>query len=473
MATAYNEQTGQTLQLDEQANQWVPIANPDVPAGGELQAPAGSVPVEGNVGYQGPGNSPLDMLGAFNPAFAGTTGVAAGMQGLRAAAGAAPLTAPLTNAIARGGDMALQTAAGAGRNLMGAAERLPMVGSDIATINRNRSGNQILERVMQQVNTSPSAGSAGNAQRVREGLLSSDDFARQIGIDPNVLSPVQRADLDQTIGNPQLRAEIDKMRKLEAEGFYNKQLPQQALDNNELVKRQYTNTLLERAGLDPQFAPDPAKISETRRAAGREIGRIVDENYPSDIVSLDTGSGSLVKYLDAQSPDQARPALKILMDKGLVRENAEGVLEDVPQVSLTRFREAMDNIGDLTRRTEDPLSRQVASGIDGRLAGTLYEGMDAESKQLLSQARLQYRLLSEFQRPGGVRPDGLINPISFGKAFMRGESKNMRDFNDIAVMSDTAASLTRQANAGTSAIRTTGENAADAALGAITRGLGL
>lgn len=56
-------------------------SNPDVPPGGGLAAPAGAVePDTGGITW--PANGPLDMLGAFNPAFAGTLGIGQAARGL-------------------------------------------------------------------------------------------------------------------------------------------------------------------------------------------------------------------------------------------------------------------------------------------------------------------------------------------------------------------------------------------------------
>jgi hypothetical protein len=235
------------------------------------------------------------------------------------------------------------------------------------------------------------------------------------------------------------------------------------MENLQAVKTAYTNKVIADAGIPGGFVPDPAVVSEYRRAAGQQIGQVLQDNFPDDVVKL-LPDQSLAQVIGANTKDEAAPTLKLLKNYGAVKGEGDEIV-DATDMSLHNYQRLRTELEKLTSTTKNQGIKQTAESVLSRLDATAYEGMDDAGKEALGQARYQYKILSKLQEPGVIK-DGQIDPGAFQRHWTRGESKNMRQFDELARLSDTARDVLMTASPGTTGKRTI-EAVGDAAVGAI------
>lgn len=478
MRTATNPETGEKVQFDEASGEWVPMAAPDwqspedVPSA-DMAGPDTELP-SGALGLTWPGEGPLSMLDAAPPIIAAPvhglmTSRAAVRAGAEVGAAASAVVDPIAKALSAATDAVKGKPIDAALWL---GEKVPgYIGQKSAQAGAARNTKELLQQVRGQVASVPSAGSAGAVQRARPGLLASDDLAQKLGLPDDVLSDAQRADLDQAVDvTGKLRGDIKKARAAEMEALYTGAAGPKALENLAKVRTGYTNKIISEAGFPEGVIPDPGAISDVRRAAGREIGQVLEERFPSDIVTM-VPEHSVSRVIASETADEAAPALKLLKNYGAVKEGADGEIVDAADMSLKNYQRLRTELEKLSSTTKNNGVRGVADSLLARMDATAYEGLDDIGKEALSNARYRYKILSKLQEPG-VITNGEINPKSFGKQWMRGESKNMRHFNELATLSDTVSEVTQTATPGT-----TGKRAIDAVgegvVGVVARAAGL
>jgi len=480
MTTAYNPDTGETLEL--QGNQWVPVqaqqaapANSDVPMGGVLSAPEGSVPADTS-SITWPGNGPMDMLGAINPAFGGTTGVAAGVQGLAAAAGRyAPVASavsatvdPIARAATAAGDLVKGAIPEAATELaMNVGSKLPYVG-DAFGRGATRIKNQQLLKLAESGGAQSVGAAAAAPVRARSSLYDPKQLAEQLGITEDAITPAQRAMLSYTETQADtLAPKIGQALEGERNAVYQGTAPESVVSSWRGLDTAFTKKVATEAGIPYGQVADPGIISETRRAVGQDIGKALEENFPTDFVTLKPDY-SLSRMVGAHTDTEVAPAKRVLENYGLLKDG-----EDVADVSLQRFTKAKAELEAISQKTSNPQVQAATNKIIQQLDNNAIDGMADIDKEWYSKLKYRYKILSKMQEPGVVSPDGMINPKSFGKQWTRGESKNMRHMNELATLSDTINAVTSKATAGTTGGRSLATDVAPAAGSAVGRLLGL
>lgn len=498
---AYNEQTGETLELVD--GEWVPErapqqapADPDVPTATPENF-TGGAPVDEGIslnplnkeflGVTWPGESgALSMLGAINPAFGGTTGVAAGVQGLSAAAGR---SAPVAAAMTRTADMAgsavnavvdpIVKAATYATELvknsppvdmtMSLAQHLPVFGA-AAGRQSSRIKSEKLLQLAQQGGRAQSAGAmAATPLRVHPTLATSDELAAQLGMDVGSLTPTQRAMLDQTQGTyDELADPISNALRGESEAVFAGNAGEDVKGAWDTVQRQFARKITDDAGLNSRQGITLSAVSERRKEVGSQIGQMLDEKFPSSVVPLNPDYSLKLAVKGGSAGDESKEAAKILEKWGLLQDG-----EDVLDAPLRNVQSAKRELDALSEVANKPGVTQNADEIIRRLDNNLIDGLEEIDRNYYSKLKYQYRILSKLREPGVVDDFGKINPKSFNKQWLKGESPNSRHLNEFARLADTVNLITPRSTAGTTGARTLAGDLAPEAGAAVGRLIGL
>lgn len=395
---------------------------------------------------------------AIGAALGGPAGKLAGM----AWDAAAPLARRAADPIAAAAQKATEL-------VSGAAEHVPIVGEAIGRANTGRGAKQLLETARAKAGA---ALTGAAPQRARSSLLAPDQLAKSLGISEEALTPVQRAMLTYPASAAdELGPKLNMALEAERNAVYTGTAGSDVAEAWRGIDSAFSKRIASDAGIPAGQVADPGVISETRRAVGKDIGRVLEENFPDDFVKL-SPDYSIARVLNANTDAEVAPALKVLKNYGAVKVGDDGAV-DAAEMSLERFSKMKAELQKVSDNTTNVNVRQATDKILQQLDNNAVDGMSGEAREAYSALKYKYKLLSKMQEPGVVSPDGLINPKSFGKQWTRGESKNMRHMNELATLSDTINAVTSKATAGTTGGRSLATDVAPAAGAAVGRLLGL
>ena len=442
-----------------QGGQWVPVqaqaANADVPMVEAAPAQDPLAPKQTSstevLGMQMPAEGLLDQLGAFNPAFAGTLGIGQAAKGMAAQAGrvlpamqavgdALPSVSGITSRIGLEIPQAGSLESGGNRAvdvLRAVGAKLPYFGEGIDASNQAITAKNMTARIQDTLRMTQ-----GEGARMREGLLDSGRLANQLGIDPSLLTPAARNTLDMpaTMAGEygpklqQARQAEDRAMGLGGPGA------ELMRENAQTIKSAYTGKIMDAFQMEPGVAPDPKMISQMTRQAGSDIDRALTDYFPDAVVRFDP-EDSFAEIIGMSTKNQAAPALKILEDLGAVTRGADGQLADSPAMPLQRYQQLRTALTSLSDKSPNSTVADVANSLLQRVDATAYKGMGEEGKAALSDARFRFRIGKRLEKPGVVK-DGTIDPAAFAREWSRGEPSGMRQFNELATLSDTVREVT-------------------------------
>lgn len=379
---------------------------------------------------------------------------------------AAPLVA---GAVSRAVDPITAAAQKATELVSGAAENIPVFGEAIGRANTGRGAKQLLEAAREKAGA---ALTGAAPQRARSSLLDPAQLAQSLGITEDALTPVQRAMLTYPASAAdELGPKLNMALEAERNAVYTGTAGSDVAEAWRGIDTAFSKRIAADAGIPAGQVADPGVISETRRAVGQDIGRVLEENFPDDFVKL-SPDYSIARVLNANTDAEVAPALKVLKNYGAVKVGDDGAV-DAAEMSLERFSKMKAELQKVSENTTNVNVRQATDKILQQLDNNAVDGMSGEAREAYSALKYKYKLLSKMQEPGVVSPDGLINPKSFGKQWTRGESKNMRHMNELAKLSDTINAVTSKATAGTTGGRSLATDVAPAAGAAVGRLLGL
>jgi len=441
MATAYSPSTGTTFQLDEASGQWTPIVNPDVPIPGE---DIGAVPVSDQgmqftgknaFGLQWPGNGPLDMLGAFNPAFAGTLGITQAVKGLGAVAGATRGGAQMFDAAAQAGGMLsrggeqIGNAYGAARNAWRGANP---AGDGYALGMQTARGEPMQAATMAQ-RVSDAAGLADDVgPRWQEGLMTVDELDA-IGVP---LSQPRRAALAARASD---QAGIDRatagMLAEDTRGAAGGIVGARNAAVMAQTKGYLDDAVRGASGIPRGVAFNDAVIGSRLAEVGDDIGRIgADAGW----IRFDPEDLKAMRNVVDDAGDAIAGPLRRQLDDLEKAANGTGVVDG------QAYQHIYSRLNKMTQSGNDPEKIMRATDLLKSMEDSLARNLSPSQIESLKNARYQYRLLKRLKKPGAISPDGSINPRSFRRSWNKGTSDKLQGADPIGKLTETIDFLTQQ-----------------------------
>lgn len=470
MATAYNPDTGETLELQDGA--WVPVANTDVPDPAALAAmpenPASTFsanPLDKNfLGVTWPGEGPVSMLDAMPPIIAAPVhGLLTSKSAIQGSAAMGALAAPVVDTVSfaakKAGELVSGAAGGALDTLEGALKPFGL-GNAVAVPRSRWETKRTLDALRERESLvtdamkmgSKGAGAEAVPARARSGLLDATTFEERLGLPAGTLSETQRRDLDQLVDpSGQLVNEIRLARDKEMTDLYTGAAGAEALAKLKQTHTAYTDTITEAAGIPRGTVADKGALSAANETTGLEIDDIMRERFPDDVLQMDP-KRPVSDVIG--SADTSKKTASILKKYGVIKQVDDG-WEDVatlPATQLTEVRTMLKKEAEAATEAGETARSQTAQAALNRLDDMIEEGMPAEVKDQLAQMRFKYRVGKRLEKPGVIK-EGQVDPGAFGKSWTHGSSKNKRMYDELAVLSDTAQEMLRVKNAGNTATR--------------------
>lgn len=341
-------------------------------------------------------------------------------------------------------------------------------GSAAAGRQASRIKNKQLLELAQTGGRAPGAGAmAATPLRVNPTLATSDELAEKLGMDVAQMTPAQRAMLDQTQDTyDELADPIADALRAESESVFAGNAGADVKGAWDTVQRNFSRKITDDAGLNSRQGITLSSVSERRKDVGQQIGQMLDDKFPSSTVQLNPDYSLQLAVKGGSAGDESKEAAKILEKWGLLKDG-----EDVLDAPLRNVQGAKRELDKLSEVANKPGVTQNADEIIRRLDNNLIDGMDEVDRGYYSKLKYQYRILSKLREPGVVDDFGKINPKSFTKQWLKGESPNSRHLNEFARLADSVNQITPRSTAGTTGARTiageTGGALADLAKGAL------